>query len=190
MPDASELRSSAKAACALTPECLQPQQKHFHTSAGKGNPCPLPLRAGQRFLSPSQVASIPSAVRSSCDFVPHVSTSQLGFFLGTSSGVDVAFQAVGSVEVPIPGRVCLATLFCLSHELCSGESRPEPTSFLHFIRLAARDPRSNLLINLQISHVFSLASCHLQFDRWVGGSPVRTEPLKGSRRVVWVPMGS
>lgn len=131
--------------------------------------------AGRSAFPVSKPSSLYSLSCSSGDFVSQVSTSQPAFFLGTSNGVDVTFQAEGSFDgdpsLYLSVSVWLATLFCQHDALfwC------EPSSFLHFIHLAACDPRSNLLINHHTSHLFSLASCHLQFDRWIGGSPVRTE---------------
>lgn len=135
------------------------------------------------FPPPPGQATSPFLSRPSCDSVSQASTSQPGFFLGTSNGVGVACQLRvrwRSLYLSLSGWP--ATLFCQHDALfwC------EPSSSLPFIHLAACDPRSNLLINHHTSHLFSRVISNLT-TRWVGGSPVRTEPLKDGWRVVWVP---
>lgn len=69
------------------------------------------------------------------------------------------------MKVPIPVSICVASYPFLSApcSLCSGASLC--SSSISSILLP--EPRSNLLINHHTSHLFVLASCHLQFDKQV-----------------------
>lgn len=102
--------------------CLQPGQKHSH---GKGNPCLLPLRAGQLFLSPSRAASIPSAVLQVTLFLKFPPASLLSFWAPPTVWMSPFRLRVRSMEIPpytYQSR-CGWLPFSVSTMLCSGVNR-------------------------------------------------------------------
>lgn len=141
---------------------------------------------GRSALHISKPTILHSLSCSSCDFVSHVSTSQPGFFLGASDGVDVAFQAEASVEAPRQGQECcgLLALPCLG---CSARCF---VPILHFILLPVTLAPVCCLITAHSIYSFCLRVVSNLTDKWVGESPVRTEPLRGGWRVVWLPVAS